>query len=224
MARRVGPVPDSPTTVVETPPSPSTTTFGHSPSAQPTNNNQSTYSSDSNVKPSDILRNKKLAHTQHTSIAKSAQNSSSESLINSTNNEETLHVESYPISERVSSSKFSFDYTTNTNLLLNRFFCFCLQIKSYESISSLSSDGLKAIASANNTSANSSHGILEHNNSAGHADHEPYYDTVPIEETDDEIEAEESALHKLETQNSLDLGGHVGERVSNYININYFLS
>lgn len=106
------------------------------------------------------------------------------------------------------------------------------QIKSYESISSLSSDGLKAVASnANNTSANSSHGMVEHNNSVTHAEHEPYYDTVPIEETDDEIEAEENdlranALQKvLESQNRLDIGGgQVGERVSNYINIDYFLS
>lgn len=77
---------------------------------------------------------------------------------------------------------------------------------------------------------NSSHSMHEHNISATHADHEPYYDTVPIEETDDEIEAEESdlratALQKvLESQNSLDMGGQVGERVSNYINIDYFLS
>lgn len=108
VARRVGPVPDTPTTttIIETPPSPSMTTFGHSPS--PSNNSQTT--SDSNVKPSEFLRHKHndeklssvlLKYTQHGNITKSGQNSSSESLINSTNNEETLHVESFPISERV---------------------------------------------------------------------------------------------------------------------------
>lgn len=102
-----------------------------------------------------------------------------------------------------------------------------MQIKSYESISSLSSDGLKAVAAANNTSLNSSHGINEHETSGGHIDTEPYYDTVPIEETDDEIEAEDNDLRPnlpkvLESQMSVD--GQVGERVSNYINIDYFLS
>lgn len=106
MARRVAPAPETPppqlpTTIVETPPSPSMTTFGHNANnSHPAHNNQSTYSSDSNVKPSDILRQKKYVPPPNV-IAKSAQNSSSESLINSTNNEETLHVESYPISERV---------------------------------------------------------------------------------------------------------------------------
>lgn len=104
------------------------------------------------------------------------------------------------------------------------------QIKSYESISSLSSDGLKAIA--NNTSANSSHSILEHNSSMGTVDAEPFYDTVPIEETDDEIEAESNnesdskhgSLPKVfDRQMSADIG-QVGERGSNYINIDYFLS
>ncbi|XP_055304144.1 active breakpoint cluster region-related protein isoform X2 [Sitodiplosis mosellana] len=210
VARRIGPVPDTPTTITETPPSPSTTTFGH---PQSPSNNQSTCSSDSNVKPSEFLRHKHndeklssvlLKYTQHGSITKSGQNSSSESLINSTNNEETLHVvESYPISER---------------------------IKSYESISSLSSDGLKAVVpNANNTSANNSHSTIEHNNSGGHIDTEPYYDTVPIEETDDEIEADESDLRTnslpkvLDSQLSVE-SGQVGERVSNYINIDYFLS
>lgn len=93
----------------------------------------------------------------------------------------------------------------------------------------MSSDGLKAAAAANNTSTNSSHGMNEHENSGGHIDTEPYYDTVPIEETDDEIEAEDndfraSSLPRvLESQLSVD-SGHVGERVSNYINIDYFLS
>lgn len=107
---------------------------------------------------------------------------------------------------------------------------FCFQIKSYESISSLSSDGLKANAShANNTGANSSHSILEHNHSGGHIETEPYYDTVPIEVTDDEIETDDtelrpSALSKvLESQLSKE-NDQVGERVSNYINIDYFLS
>lgn len=105
-----------------------------------------------------------------------------------------------------------------------------MQIKSYESISSLSSDGLKAVAShANNTSVNSSHSIIEHNNSAGNIDTEPYYDTVPIEETDDEIEPDDSDLRTsslpkvLQSQMSVD-SGQIGERVSNYINIDYFLS
>lgn len=105
-----------------------------------------------------------------------------------------------------------------------------LQIKSYESISSLSSDGLKAVGSnANNTSANNSHNMIEHNNSGGHIETEPYYDTVPIEETDDEIDAEDNDLRTsslprmLDTQLSVE-SGQVGERVSNYINIDYFLS
>ena len=106
-----------------------------------------------------------------------------------------------------------------------------MQIKSYESISSLSSDGLKAVAShTNSNSANNSHGTIEHNNSGGgHIDTEPYYDTVPIEETDDEIDADESELRTsslprvLDSQLSVE-SGQVGERVSNYINIDYFLS
>lgn len=88
---------------------------------------------------------------------------------------------------------------------------------------------MKAIA--NNTSANSSHGLLEHNNSRGTIETEPYYDTVPIEETDDEIEAENNdndskhgSLPKVfDRQMSADIG-QVGERVSNYMNIDYFLS
>lgn len=101
VARRVGPVMNE----IETPPSPSTT-FGH----QSPSNNQSISTSESNVKPSEFLRHKHndeklssvlLKYTQHGNITKSGQNSSSESLINSTNNEETLHVESFPISERV---------------------------------------------------------------------------------------------------------------------------
>lgn len=109
---------------------------------------------------------------------------------------------------------------------------FTLQIKSYESISSLSSDGLKAVASANNTSANSSHSVIDHNVSI---DTEPFYDTVPIEETDYDIEAEScndietkhsaSSLPRVfDRQISADACGQVGERVSNYINIDYFLS
>lgn len=94
----------------------------------------------------------------------------------------------------------------------------------------MSSDGLKAIA--NNTSVNSSYGVLEHNSSGGTLDTEPYYDTVPIEETDDEIEAESNididskhgSLPKaFDRQMSADIG-QIGERVSNYINIDYFLS
>lgn len=52
---------------------------------------------------------------------------------------------------------------------------------------------------------------------------------MPIEETDDEVEAEEADLRAsslpkvLESQMSVE-GGGVGERVSNYINIDYFLS
>lgn len=107
VARRVGPIPDAPTTIVETPPSPSNTF--HAVNTPTRSNNQSTTSSDSNVKPSQFLRHKHsdeklppvlLKHPQN--ISKSAQNSSSESLINNnTTNEETLHVESFPISERV---------------------------------------------------------------------------------------------------------------------------
>lgn len=97
----------------------------------------------------------------------------------------------------------------------------------------MSSDGLKAAAAAannNNTSTNSSHAISEHNNSGGTIDTEPYYDTVPIEETDDEVEADDSDMRAsslprvLESQLSIEMGGQVGERVSNYINIDYFLS
>lgn len=106
VARRVGPIADAPTaaTIIETPPSPSMRAAAHSPS-----NNQSNCSTESNIKPSDFLRHKHhddkppsvLLKHPHGSISKSAQNSSSESLINSTNNEETLHVESFSISERV---------------------------------------------------------------------------------------------------------------------------
>lgn len=72
--------------------------------------------------------------------------------------------------------------------------------------------------------------MIEHNNSGGIIDTEPYYDTVPIEETDDEIEAEDndsraSSLPRiLQSQMSIEMGGPIGERVSNYINIDYFLS
>lgn len=93
----------------------------------------------------------------------------------------------------------------------------------------MSSDGLKAVAAANNTNTSSPHGTLEHNNSGGNVDTEPYYDTVPIEETDDEIDPDDSdvrvsSLPKvLESQISIE-SGQIGERVSNYINIDYFLS
>lgn len=113
------------------------------------------------------------------------------------------------------------------------------QIKSYESISSLSSDGLKAAAAGNtgnnSTSANNSaHSVLDGNSSAGTIDAEPFYDTVPIEETDDDLDAESgnemerrdlsSSLPKaLERKITMDGCGQAGERVSNYININYFL-
>lgn len=98
----------------------------------------------------------------------------------------------------------------------------------------MSSDGLKAAAAAvannNNTSTNSSHAISEHNHSGGTIDTEPYYDTVPIEETDDEVEGDESDVRAsslpraLASQISVEMGGQAGERVSNYINIDYFLS
>lgn len=99
----------------------------------------------------------------------------------------------------------------------------------------MSSDGLKAAAAAaannNNTSTNSSHAISEHNHSgATSIDTEPYYDTVPIEETDDEVEGDDSDMRSsslpraLASQISVEMGGQVGERVSNYINIDYFLS
>lgn len=102
----MGPIADAPTTIIETPASPSNT--GHAGNTPTRNNNQSTTSFDSNVKPSEFLRHKNsdeklpsvlLKHPQN--ISKSAQNSSSESLINNTTNEETLHVESFNISERV---------------------------------------------------------------------------------------------------------------------------
>lgn len=57
---------------------------------------------------------------------------------------------------------------------------------------------------------------------------------MPIEETDDDVEAEEtnrsskavsSSLPKIfDRQISADAGGVVGERSSNYMNIDYFLS
>lgn len=113
VARRVGPIADAPssttTTIIETPPSPSMHASGRGAGSHSPSNNQSNCSLDSNVKPSQFLRHKHhddkpplvLLKHSHGSISKSAQNSSSESLINSTNNEETLHVESFPISERV---------------------------------------------------------------------------------------------------------------------------
>lgn len=101
------------------------------------------------------------------------------------------------------------------------------QIKSYESISSLGSDGLKA-NTIGSSAGNSTIGTIHSEH------HEPYYDTVPIEETDDDIEAEEthsssktvsSSLPKaFDRQVSADAGGIVGERSSNYMNIDYFLS
>lgn len=100
-----------------------------------------------------------------------------------------------------------------------------LQIKSYESISSLSSDGLK-IGTMGSGGGSSTHGSAFVS--------EPYYDTVPIEETDDEIEAEisnsssknisSSSSKMFDRQISADVGGHIGERTSNYMNIDYFLS
>lgn len=112
-----------------------------------------------------------------------------------------------------------------------------IQIKSYESISSLSSDGLKAAAAANNhhnNSTNSGHSIIDANNSGGNIDTEPFYDTVPIEETDDDIDEDKAnEMEKMRSSSSLpralerkinaDGCGLAGERVSNYINIDYFL-
>lgn len=114
------------------------------------------------------------------------------------------------------------------------------QIKSYESISSLSSDGLKVGTFNSSGGGSGTHDRTHHSGggAANHSDHEPYYDTVPIEETDDELEAEisnesgcrsrnaaTSSLPKLfDRQISCDVGGQAGERVSNYINIDYFLS
>lgn len=97
----------------------------------------------------------------------------------------------------------------------------------------MSSDGLKAIGSANTTNTNISHNsTIDTNNSV---DTEPYYDTVPIEETDDDdadVDSNKgsrkhttSSLPKVfDRQISADMCGQVGERVSNYINIDYFLS
>lgn len=65
------------------------------------------------------------------------------------------------------------------------------------------------------------------------ADGEPYYDTVPVEECDSDTigsgyankSRNVSSLPKLfDRQISADVGGQVGERSSNYINIDYFLS
>lgn len=102
-----------------------------------------------------------------------------------------------------------------------------IQIKSYESISSLGSDGAK-MNTIGSGGGNSTIGTI-------HSDHhEPYYDTVPIEETDDDIEPDEnnsssknttSSLPKIfDRQISADVGGIAGERSSNYMNIDYFLS
>lgn len=137
-SRRIGPIAESPL-VTETPPSPSSTFNTHfqsscsdsrnakadgvdSRNANPASSNtQQNKTADSNVKPSEFLRNKHndeklssviLKYTQQSNINKSAQNSSSESLINSTNNEETLHADSFSISERVCQlflSRFSVD-------------------------------------------------------------------------------------------------------------------
>lgn len=125
MIRRIGPVADSPVSITETPPSPSNTSTAQNTSpAMSTNTinsagttstpinkseNVSSGSLDSNVKPSEFLRHKHdeklssvLLKFSHGNIAKSGSNSSSESLINSTNNDENVNIESYPISERVS--------------------------------------------------------------------------------------------------------------------------
>lgn len=98
-----------------TPPSPSTIAPNVTISSNTTtffnkNDSGKSNSLDSNVRPSEILRHKYgddklttvLHKFSHGNIAKSGSNSSSESLINSTNNEEGLTVDSYPISERVS--------------------------------------------------------------------------------------------------------------------------
>lgn len=124
MARRVGPLADSPISIMETPPSPLNTGNAQtatSPSSNTINSagttstplnkseSMSSGSSDSNVKPSEFLRHKNdeklLLKFSHGNIAKSGSNSSSESLINSANNEENLNIESFPISERVSSNQ-----------------------------------------------------------------------------------------------------------------------
>lgn len=132
MIRRIGPMADSPVAITETPATPShtNTTQNTLPSmttstinsagttSTPINKNENVSggSLDSNVKPSEFLRHKhdeKLSSVMlkfsHGNIAKSGSNSSSESLINSTNNEENLNIESFPISERVS----IFEETTN---------------------------------------------------------------------------------------------------------------
>lgn len=87
----------------------------------------------------------------------------------------------------------------------------------------------------NNTSANNSgHCAIDQNSSAGTIDTEPFYDTVPIEETDDDVDVESNNdMDKKRSMNSLpkvferkissDGCGQAGERVSNYINIDYFL-
>lgn len=103
IARRVGPVAESPS-IMETPPSPSIS-FNQS-----VNNTHS--SSDSNVKPSEFLRHKhndeRLSsvllkyNKPDGNVTKSGHNSSSESLINNTSNDQQYQqVESNPISERV---------------------------------------------------------------------------------------------------------------------------
>lgn len=202
------------------------------------------------MKPSAFLRHKHdeklssvLLKFSHGNVAKSASNSSSESLINSTNNnEENVNIESFPISERVSVNQPANDLIHFPLIVVSTKIS-QFQIKSYESISSLSSDGPK-MGTFNSSGGGGGSGMHERihvgggGGGANHSDQEPYYDTVPIEETDDEIEAEisnssdsrcrnaaTSSLPKLfDRQISCDVGGQAGERVSNYINIDYFLS
>jgi len=102
-----------------------------------------------------------------------------------------------------------------------------LQIKSYESVSSLSSDSAKAAAASQQSAA------------AGGtaADNEPYYDSVPLDNGDGEYvfikpgrTGSSSSRDDLSTPGSstLPLATSVADpespgRTSNYVNIDYFL-
>lgn len=96
----------------------------------------------------------------------------------------------------------------------------------------MSSDGLKVGTIGSSGGGSGTGGGSVHLDNAD-ADAEPYYDTVPVEDNDaDTIGAYvnsaknvSSSLPKMfDRQISADVGGQVGERSSNYINIDYFLS
>lgn len=103
-----------------------------------------------------------------------------------------------------------------------------LQIKSYESVSSLSSESAKAAAAAASSS--------QQNAAASSADNEPYYDSVPLDNGEGEYvfikpgrTGSSSSRDDLSTPGSSTLPlASVADpespgRTSNYVNIDYFL-